>query len=137
MDKKPNRNSSNSSRASSGTDLKKSLGKLCFALFPSRSKSDYCADAQFTHLVVVDEILGLDNISTLIFSDGSTCKLGARAAPRRREPPGGFSKSSEINRKPQPQRNGKAFDKRPKPRGYYYAGYYAKLFFFSKKTGIF
>lgn len=79
MDKKPNRNSSNSSRASSGTDLKKSL-------------------------------------------DGSTCKLGARAAPRRREPPGGFSKSSETNRKPQPQRNGKAFDKRPKPRGYYYAG---------------
>ncbi|XP_019763008.2 RING finger protein 10 [Dendroctonus ponderosae] len=55
-------------------------------------------------------------------TDAASSKQGARAAPRRREPPGGFSKLNETNRKPQSQRNGKASDKRPKPRGYYYTG---------------
>ncbi|KAF7276133.1 hypothetical protein GWI33_010890 [Rhynchophorus ferrugineus] len=54
--------------------------------------------------------------------DGATGKSWPRGPSRRREPPCGFSKSNEVSRKPQPQRNGKASDKRPKPRGYYYSG---------------
>lgn len=78
MEKKGNRNTPNSSRGSSGTDLKK--------------------------------------------SQDVTSKQWPRGVSRRREPPSGFSKSTEPSRKPQPQRNTKASDKRPKPRGFYYTG---------------
>ncbi|CAG9760781.1 unnamed protein product [Ceutorhynchus assimilis] len=54
--------------------------------------------------------------------DAATNKLGSRVTPRRREPSCGFTKPNETNRKSQPPRNTKTFDKRPKPRGYYYAG---------------
>ncbi|KAL1497596.1 hypothetical protein ABEB36_008529 [Hypothenemus hampei] len=54
--------------------------------------------------------------------DGSIGKQGSKVTPRRREPPCGFSKSTEPIRKQQSQRNGRNFDKRPKPRGYYYSG---------------
>lgn len=79
MEKKGNRNTPNSSRGSSGTDLKKS-------------------------------------------QDVTSKQLLPRSISRRREPPCGFSKAPDPSRKPQPQRNNKAYDKRPKARGSYYSG---------------
>ncbi|XP_050304981.1 RING finger protein 10 [Anthonomus grandis grandis] len=79
MEKKGNRTTPNTSRASAGTDLKKN-------------------------------------------SDVAAGKQGSRGASRRREPPCGFSKANESNRKPQPQRNAKVPDKRPMSRGAYSGG---------------
>lgn len=89
MEKKGNRNTSNSSKGSSGADLKKN-------------------------------------------QDVSPGKAWPRGAKRRREPPCGFSKANETCRKPQPQRNTKASDKRPKPRGYYYSGAVSRI----EETGL-